>query len=277
MNVAIDISSIIWNKEYFEQDKTSYCQLADEVLDFIDVFEQVNAKFVMRQELLDEILLSFPFELTSNISHFKEFRTNVYKFLSKISDIVGYENIIISELVSIPNILFPHFSEIATTECKYLIREMHTTANHIAFCTFSSIWTSGNLKTKCSNSEKEYVTIIHPTENIETYINSLKKQFEHNSKHDSCKGVYYDVKGKKINPLSCYDERKKDMKIPQELLDNSKKIGNERYSYDRQNRTFVCFKPHSDRKYHGYDIYDEDITDNALRIVLQKIKEEFLK
>ncbi len=279
MNVAIDISSIIWDKEYFEQDKTSYCQLANEVLEFIDIFEQVNAQFVMRQELLDEILSSFPFELMSNIPYFKEFRTNVYKFFSKTSDIIDYENVINSELITIPNILLPHFSETATTEYKYLIREMHTTDNHIIFCTFSSIWVNdnNNLKTKCSSIEKEYNTIIHPKENIETYINLSKKQFEHNSKHDSCKGVYYDDKGNKINPLSCYDERKKDIKNPQQLLDNAKLFGNNFYNYDVVNRTFVCFKSHSDKKYHGYDLYDEDITDDALRIVLQKIRKEFHK
>lgn len=265
MNVAIDISSIIWNKEYFEQDKTSYCQLAFEVLDFIDIFEQVNAKFVMRQELLDEILFSFPFELTDNIPYFKEFRTNVYKFLSRVSDIGDYESAIDSELVTIPNILLPHFSETATTECKYLIREMHTTDNHIVFCTFSSIWENdNNLKIKCSRTEKEYDTIIHPKKNIETYISLSKKQFEHNPKHGK---ISRTVDNNVISPLSCFDG--KDKSIPQKLLDTATQYKDDFFNYDDINETYVRFRNHKDNLYHGYD----EIINN----VPSKIRKEFHK
>jgi len=271
MNVAIDISSIIWDKEYFEHDKTSYCQLADEVLGFINVFEQVNAKFVMRQELLDEILLSFPFELTSSVSYFKEFRANVYKFLSKISDIIGYENIINRELVTIPNILHPHFSGIVITEYKYLIREMHTTNNHIVFCTFSSIWESdNNLKTKCSSIEKEYDTIVHPKENIETYINSLKKQFDHNPKHRRASRIVGN--NVTISPLSCFDG--KDITKPQALLDKAIEYENSFYYYDKDNDTYVRFKRHLNNLYHGFDVSINEIPQKIIEEIQKSIKDE---
>ena len=265
MNIVIDISSVVWNNEYFEQNNAPYYQLADEVMEFIDSLKKIDAKFLMRQELLDEIILSFPFELTSNTSHFKEFRTVFYKFLTKISDVIDYETTVHSELVTIPNILHPHFSEPITVEYKYLIREMHTTANHIVFCTFSAIWASDKLKTKCKNKEKEHDTIIHPIENINTYINSFKKHFDHNPKHDRNKGKRIE-NGEWVHPLSCFDGI--DKSVPQELLNKAIQCENDFYSYDKENKTFVCFKNHLNNLYHGYD---EEINN-----VPQEIRRKFI-
>jgi hypothetical protein len=278
--VVLDISSIVWDESDFNTNAILHYKLASEVILFIQAFENCqNLKLVARVELLSNAMSLFPHKITNRRELF-DFKRRTKQFLSnRFRDFVSYD-IDSAVVCSQPNICCDYFSPDLKTEIGYLITEIHNNSEKHFFCTFSTRWQDDkNLKTNNGN-EKEHHTVIHKNSSPtieEYYFNNIRSIFEHNSKHDSCKGVYYDIKGEKINPLSCYDERKKDIKIPQELLDNSKKIGSERYSYDTQNKTFVCFKSHSDRKYHGYDLYDEDITDNDLRIVLQKIRKEFQK
>jgi len=253
--VVLDIASIIWDKKQFERDASVYYQLADEISVFIDAFETVGLNLLIRQNLLDEILQSFPFDLTSDKAYFKEFRTIAYSFLSKISDIVEYEEIQNSTIATIPSILQNHYSSTTKLECTYLIQEMHTNEQNVIFCTFSAIWNNGKLQSQNGNLTKCYDTLIHPNNNLETYLKSISKQFDHNSKHDSCKGIHY-IGNEKVNPLSCYNERIGDKTIPQQLLDIAMPFRNNFYSWDKNNQTYVCFKNHQDNKYHGYD---EDI------------------
>lgn len=265
--VVLDIASIIWNKKQFESDASVYYQLADEISVFIDTFENVSLNILIRQNLLDEILNSFPFDLTSNKAHFKEFRTVAYSFLSRISDIVEY-NEVTDNISTKPNIIHEYYSDITNLECKYLIKEIHTTTQNVVFCTFSAIWNNGNLQSQNENLTKCYDTVIHPNNNLKTYLKSISKQFEHNSKHDSAKGVYY-IDDEKVNPLRCYNERIADKTIPQQLLDIAMPFRNNFYSWDENNQTYVCFKKHKDNHYHGYD---EDIEN-----VPQTIRKEFHK
>jgi hypothetical protein len=268
MNIVLDISSVVWDRNKYNEDSSCFYDLANEVLLFVDSFDKLEVDLWIQQELLDEILVAFPFDITDNNAHYTEFRTNVFGFLSRVSNTVEHENIDLS-IITNPDIFHTHFSDTMLVEYKYLIYKMHISENPIIFCTFSAIWNDGNLNTEYDTNTKEHETVIHqinPINSIELFLNSLKKQFEHNGKHDSSKGIHYD--GQEIvYPLSCFDERKRDNTMPQDLLDRSVKYGKNFYVYDEVNNTYVCFKPHGNNCYHGHD---EDIKN-----VPQKIRKQF--
>lgn len=262
MNVVLDISSVIWDKERYDADVSCYYQLAEEFLQFTEAFKKVDVKLMMRSDLLAEMMNSFPFDLTQNTPYFKEFKTLAWRFLSQISDTTEYEANVLPDLKTIPNIFYNHYSKTALLECKYLVYEMHTTTNHLAFCTFSAIWKDDSLKTQCNTKTKEHDTVIHPSEDIESYIGRFKKVFEHNPKHDRIIKRRRD-NGEEVSPLSCFDG--KDNSKPQKLLDTSQRIDDETekkfYNYDDENQTYVCFTPHRENvnKYHGFDINKEQV------------------
>lgn len=268
MEVVLDISSVIWNKTQFEENQSIYYDLADDFLLFTDIFREVDAKLMIRQELLDEVMCSFPFEMIEDKKDFKEFRMNALKFLASMNDIIEYEEKDFPELKTIPNIFHNHFNENVTTGYKHLIYEIHTNTQNIAFCTFNTIWnTTDNLLTECTE-QKEHDTIIHPSDDLEQYIKRTKRTFEHNKKHSVRKEITSE-KGDVISPLSCYNG--KDTIKPQQLLDKAQKYGDGKklYNYDVENETYVCFVPHKDNLYHGFDIPAKDVPTEIKKIFLK--------
>ena len=265
MNIALDISSVVWDRIKYNNDSTCYYDLANEVLLFIDSFDKLEVDLWIQQELLDEVLIAFPFDITDNNPHYTEFKTNVFGFLSRITNTIGRENINIPIITTNPNIFYTHFSATMLVEYRYLIYKIHISKDPVIFCTFNAIWNDGKLNTICNNHPKQHETVIHQTDpvySIELFLNSLKKKFEHNSKHDSEKGIHYEG-DKIVYPLSCFDERKRDNTDPQELLDNAIKCGKDFYAYDNKNKTYVRFKPHGNNCYHGHD---ENINNVPLKI-----------
>jgi len=269
--VVLDISSVVWDEIDFNKNSTSHYKLASEVILFIQAFENCqNLKLVARAELLSNAISLFPYKISKRNELF-DFKRRTKQFLSnRFRDFISYD--IDSTVVnSKPNICYSYFSHDLKTEIGYLITEIHNNFEKHIFCTFGTRWQNNqNLKT-INDEEKEHYTVIHkdasPTIE-EYYLKNVRNIFEHNSKHDSSKGKRKE-NDEWVYPLSCYDERKKDTTIPQQLLDSAKLCGNEYYNYDTYNKTFVCFKNHGNNFYHGHD---EDLYN-----VPQKIKEDIFK
>ncbi|MDR1182928.1 MAG: hypothetical protein LBL13_13225 [Bacteroidales bacterium] len=265
--VILDISSVVWDENHFNANKSFYYTLKSEVFLFINAFDNCNnLKFVAREELLNEIITLFPYKICSDHSMY-DFQRLVLHFLATKRN-VSY-SAITSTANSIPNICYSYFSPDLQTEIGYLITEIHNSSDNHIFCTFHTRWQNNtNLQTN-NGAAKIHQTVIHedtkPTIQ-DYYLTNVRNVFEHNPKHDRNKGVHYE-NGVKVNPLSCFDGTNTD--ILQNLLDNAIQIVKNYYAYDDVNQTFVCFKKHQDNKYHGYD---EDLDK-----VPQKIREEFHK
>ena len=268
--VVLDISSVVWDESDFKKNQSSYYCLASEFIIFVNAFEKCNnLKFVSRTEMLQNITSSFPYKLTNNPQLF-DFRKRAQQFLSsRYRDFINFDAVE-TAVNSVPDICYDYFSDALKIEIRYLLSEMHKSENYI-FCTFTTCWQDNDKLKTINAATKEHNTIIHGEDKQtikDFYEKTFRNIFDHNPKHDSLKGVYFNG-SEKVNPLSCYDERKADTTIPQKYLDDAIQYGNDFFNYDGKNRTFVCFKNHTANKYHGYD---EDI-DN----VPQKIKEKFHK
>jgi hypothetical protein len=271
--VFLDFSSVVWDENHFKTDETFHYKLASEVMLFMKAFESCNnLKFVARTELLQNVVKLFPYNMTNGKSELYDFRKRSLQFLSnRFGNIVTY-NISEKAIRSIPNFCYEYFAESLKIEIRYLITEMHDCEDTHIFCTFRTRWDSFDKQNLGKNAaNKKHPTIIHEAQKPtveDYYLKEIRNIFEHNPKHDSNKGIYY-VGKEKVNPLSCYDERNGDTTIPQKLLDIAIPHSNELYSFDTNNKTFVCFKKTKDNIYHGYN---EDIKN-----VPQKIREEFHK
>ncbi|MDR2126037.1 MAG: hypothetical protein LBP63_04320 [Prevotellaceae bacterium] len=267
VKIVLDISSVVWDKNDFFDNQSFYYCLASEFVIFLQAFEKCsNLKFVARNELLNNIREQFPYSIPNSAQLFT-FKKRALQFLSN-NRTISYIADNNSMTRSVPDICYNYFIDTLKIEVQYLISEMHRSGNYI-FCTFSSRWnTTDNLKT-VNSTTKEHNTVIHGVgkQTIQDFYNTtFRNIFEHNSKHDKLKGKRKE-RGVWVFPLSCFDGN--DVTIPQNLLDNAVKKDNEFYNYDTVNQTFVCFKCHSDNKYHGYD---EDINN-----VPQKIRDKFYK
>lgn len=264
--VVLDISSVVWDEQDFNTNQTSYYTLASEFVVFLQAFESCNQLlFVARNELINEIRKQFPYSIP-NSAQLLTFKKRTLQFLSN-KRIVSYNIANNLNINSIPDICHNYFSDTLKVEVKYLLSEMHN-SNNCIFCTFSSRWTTDNLKTTNSTT-KEHKTIIHGSGNQtiqDFYNNTFRNIFEHNSKHDRTKGRRVE-NGEIVSPLSCFDGSNNS--IPQAFLDTAKPFNNDFYNWDDVNKTFVCFKNHLNNLYHGYD---EDTSNVPL-----KIKEEFHK
>lgn len=254
--VVLDISAVVWDEQDFNTNQTQYFLLANEFVIFLQAFESCNQLlFVARNELLNEIRGQFPYSIP-NSAQLITFKRRALQFLSN-KRTLSYNLANNLSINSMPDICHSYFSDTLKFEVKYLLSEMHNSENCI-FCTFSSRWSATNKLETINSTTKEHYTVIHGNGNQtiqDFYNNTFRNIFEHNSKHDSSKGVYY-VGTEKVNPLSCYNERIADTTTPQNLLDNAIQFNHKFYNYDTVNQIFVCFKNHQDNKYHGYD---EDI------------------
>jgi hypothetical protein len=268
--VVLDISSVVWDESDFKKNQSSYYCLASEFIIFVQAFESCkNLRLVARSELLNNIRGQFPHYIPNSAKLFT-FKKRALQFLSNNRYVTYIADSNSLTANSIPNICHNYFSNTLKIEVRYLLSEIHKSENHI-FCTFTTRWQNNDKLKTINATTKEHHTIIHGEDKLtikDFYETSFRNIFDHNPKHDSLKGVYFNG-SEKVNPLSCYDERKADTTIPQKYLDDAIQYGNDFFNYDGKNRTFVCFKNHTANKYHGYD---EDI-DN----VPQKIKEKFHK
>ena len=264
-NVVIDISSFIWNKSHFETNKFSYHNMINDKLTLLDAIQNANVKgnVIMRNELLKEIWVNFPY---NNIpASTGDFEGKILRFLMN-TELVNYPANHLSNITSYPNQIKPFFLINLQTEIEYLLTKIHldNETKHTYF-TFNFIWNCNHgLVTKTTNvDKKEYETIIVGNNNqLKNYFSSINLIFKHSNKHSKAnhrtKEAWLNT-GNKSNfesQLSCYVG---DCERPQKLLDLrfDKCYGNDYYySYDDENTVFVVFKNTEKNIYHAYDVYD---------------------
>lgn len=261
---VLDISAIIWDREdYNSANRHQYYSLVNSVLKLLDKLKKEQPKILLRKELLSELINNFPSdELPHN---FYEFSIGIYDFLGIIgSNVITYPDNMVPDLMSIPDLVKPHYNETTKNEVYYLISAIHTddeTEN--VYFTFQYLWDDDEdkLKTQVEDNSKEYETIICDNgTQLKDFFNKFKPVFEHNPKHDKTpyndKAAWEssDSKSGFISRLSCYNGTDNDR--PQELLNSAVKYENIYINYDGEH--WVIFRCHLDNKYHGYDEYDSN-------------------
>src|SRR5207237_510329 len=133
------------------------------------------------------------------------------------------------------------------------------------------------LITTREDTEKPYDTIVHCTNELQTFIRSLKPKFEHSEKHnrlisriDIARG-YRLRDNKKIYPFSAnYSQI---TNYAQNLLDLAIRHlsePNKLYYFDDETPTYVCFMHSAGRVYHGFDVPEDDMKEPIRVEVMQK-------
>lgn len=219
---VLDISSIIWDKNDFGDNKHQYYKLTVGISTLLEKLEKEQSIILLRDELLDEMLNGFPFDALPN--EFHDFGRIVYSFLGKIGNsIQQYPISSILNIESIPNLIKPHYNPNTQNEIGYLISHIHKDSkSKSVYFTFEYLWEKDNvlrtevngrntkeyetiiadkgshlddfflkkkpavLRTEVNGKNtKEYETIIVDKESeLDVFFVKLKPVFEHNSKHD---------------------------------------------------------------------------------------------
>lgn len=264
-HTVLDISAVIWDEIDYDDNKYHYFQLANSLLTLIDKLETFKPKILMRKELLDEIIINFPYGRAYDLE-IDLFEYQTIQFLNNISNVILYPDTAITDLISIPDLVKPHYNGTTINEINYLISKIHTdNETDNVYFTFQYLWNDNEdkLKTRLDENLKEYETIICDDKTqLNDFFDKSRPIFEHNPKHD--KTPYNDKeaweksdnKGDFISRLSCYNGVDNDK--PQELLDSAVKYEGIYINYDGEHETWVIFRCHLDNKYHGYDEYDSN-------------------
>ncbi|MBL4625858.1 MAG: hypothetical protein JKY42_12075 [Flavobacteriales bacterium] len=262
-NTILDVSSIIWDREEYDKNKSFYYTLLPKLSALLIELDKAKTKIVIRNSLVNEMLREFPY--SSIQGDFWASGNQVYAFLGGIgSKMINYDEIITEGLTSEPNQIQLYFKEDVKNEVNFLLSEIHNNVNDTnVFFSFKDLCCSTPLKTLIDDDSNSHKTIIADRGNeLADFLSYFRLKFEHKPKHnkasyrtleawDECKN-----KGGFESQLSCYDG---DPEFAQELLDNryDKCFGNDfYYSYDYNNNFYVIFRITEKNIYHAYDMYD---------------------
>jgi len=259
---VIDVSSIIWNTNDYDDNEYHYFDMINGVSDLFKKLTDNESEILLRNELLDQMINGFPFLKLPN--KFYDVGNLVYSFLSKVGNrFISYPNNKSPNLVSIPNQEKRYYNDTTKEEIKYLLTKIHTGKDESVFFTFQYLWDdSDKLKTQVKTHCKEYKTIISDKDNgLDVFFDGVIPKFEHNPKHNKRPGHSkrdWENAANRDNIeswLSCYNGNKVE---PQRLLDHRypKLFGTYYYSYDNNNHIYVVFRQTRCNIFHGYDEYN---------------------
>lgn len=275
---VIDTGAFIWDKS--EEKESQYYALTALFVDFLKIMAVEKPKILMRKNLRDQIFQEFPWE-SQGIPNFWELTRYVSAFLTN-ADIVHFEALADDNTVSTPNIIYGYYGENVKTEVGYLVREMHSNTTNIKYFTFCPIWNKEhNLATKKETVDKQYDTIVHCGNELQSFIENLKPKFDHSGKHDKLISRVDIARGyrlkdnKRIYPFSAnystipnHAQNLLDLAISHDLEPGKL------YYYDDDSDTFVCFMQTGGRIFHGFDVPEEDLHEPIRRAVMKKYEEQ---
>lgn len=245
---VLDASSLVWDRADFETNTDQYFELKAELIQFIDKVESERPNILLRAELLNQMLMGFPYDQMP--SSFAPFKNIVYGFLGKIgSELIQYNADESLSVTANPQVIKEHFAEEMVQEMKYLLNEMHSNGDRQpVYFTFKYLWgKNGDLKTVGdSTGEKEYVTIVSDEASLNKHFGQLKKVFCHSSKHH-----IGNEQGDYVSPLTCY--KNNDATLAQKYLDESMQLGRKHFAYDEVNGVYIVFFCTVNNEYHGHD------------------------
>jgi len=271
-NAIIDISSVVWNENDFELNKSKYYNLIYELGNLFDKMQNEKPNILIRKELREIIIEGFPFNKLPN--KFYEFGNIFYSFLGNISaNFIEYENNKISNIKSIPNQLKAHYKKPIQEEIGYLISKIHSdNESDSKYFTFQYFWNNKDrLQTEVNGEVNEYETIISDNgADLDVFFAKYKPIFEHNPKHNktnyNTKEMWEksNAKSSFVSRLSCYNGNSTE---PQRILNLRYPIllNSCFFSFDENYETYVVFRRTENNVFHGYDENNIELIPNEVR------------
>jgi len=191
LNVVLDVSSIIWDENDYENNKYEYYDLVDGITYFFRKLENENPRVLLSGNLRDELLAKFPYGKPPYNG--SDFEAQTLKFLSKV-ETCEYSSPPILDIISIPNLIKRYYTDEVKEEIYLLISKMHSsTDSENVYFTFNYLWNNEEkLKTILEENLKEYQTVVadrkldadNDLTELDDFISKLKPVFEHNPKHN---------------------------------------------------------------------------------------------
>lgn len=262
---VVDISSIIWNPEDYDNNTSEYYRLKGSIIELLESLKKEKPFIVLRHELLAELINCFPYNRMPK--SFYAFGNFIYEFLTSIPQanriiFVGVN----SDTVSLPEIVKDYFNANTKLEANYLITYLHTERKiSNTYFTFQHLHGSENALVT-SNQEGQLVTetvFADDTLGLEVFFKKYRRKFEHSPKHHEGH-----VHGDHVSPLSCY--KNNDPTTAQKYLEGGKLEGKRYYNFDLENDVYVVFFPTGGNSddgivYHGHDETNREKIPNNIR------------
>ena len=250
---AIDISTFIWCKNDFENNKNQYYELLAVIPTIYESIKSFKIPVLMRQKLYSQIMDDFPYNEAREISY--EFEYLTLSFLAN-TDWFLYDETINNTITSVPILNKQHFSNSIQTETQSQIVHLFQNGKNPEHKFIShKYFFNHNNNLLVSNQQQNTVEIDTLCYNFESEITQFferhKIKFKHNPKHNR-----YNAGGI-VSPLSCYNERTGDVTKAQKLLETACSVGKNKYNWDKDNNVYVQFAQSNDGTYHGFDVSDE--------------------
>ncbi|WP_407313775.1 hypothetical protein [Desulfosporosinus sp. SB140] len=267
-SAVLDPSSVIWDREDFHLNKTKYYELADNLMEFIEIIVENPLQFLLREELLEEMINGFPaYEFASEFPELYDFRASIYRFLSNMAEnIIPFEPMQLNAVLSIPNINQPHFNSKTNEEVLYLLSKLSVEDLKVIFFTFEEIWSSlkDNIVIFSEGTNNRAYEVLYNVDQCIKFFENLKYAFEPSRKHHRLFGWGSKLK---LPDVIC-----------QELLDSAISEVEEDFSgcqplfnYYEKDNIFIAFRAHQPYKYHGYPVDENEIPTKVKRKIFKKI------
>jgi hypothetical protein len=250
---VLDISTFIWDKNHYNQNKPEYYKLMKVLPDLYEGLIKEKIPVVLRGELSMEIFNYFPYDAIPK--EYYDFENLTLQFFSNLH-MVTYPDHDDATISAIPELVKNHFSSSTKQEVRYLITHLYNDRPETKkMLVFSIFWNKNDKLTIRHKKSVEIETFLcdDPKKHKALFL-SFKKIFEHNKKHDEYKSGNKKYHGQIISPISCYNDRLKDINEAQKLLDEAKEYNGSFYNYDETNKTYVRFIGTRGNIYHGFNV-----------------------
>src|SRR5438552_11508483 len=103
---VIETSAFIWDTAILLQDSRPYRILAENLVNFMEVFDREKPQILLRRNLLYEMMAGFPCEMAHGLPNFSDLSNAIYRFLSFIGyEMIEFSGNILHGIYSNPNIV----------------------------------------------------------------------------------------------------------------------------------------------------------------------------
>jgi hypothetical protein len=255
----LDTSCIIWDENDYDSNTYQYIDLKDKLVNLFDVFARENPHILLRDELVTEMILSFPYDRLHR--HLHDYNHRVFEFIINIPANRRLSCLPQDDgITSTPIIIKNHFNVNTKTEVAYTLTYIHSESNDTN-CYFAYRYLFGQpnqLTTVNGDANVICNTIFFDDENVlNNYFLQFKKIFEHNPVHH-----HQNRPRSKKSRLRCYNGV--DTIVPQDYLDRSIYETNRYYFFDPVNQVYVVFFCHEQNRYHGHE--ENDLNQIPVRV-----------
>jgi hypothetical protein len=258
----LDTSCIIWDTNDYDNNTFEYLILKTKMVNLFDTFTQENTHILLRDELISEMLISFPYDRINEHPH--DYNHRVATFVMNIPANRRHscqaQN---NNITSTPVITKAHFSANTRLEVSYILSRIHSNPTDLN-CYFAYPYLfnhPGPLTTTQPGVLKgqNCTTVFFDDELVlDAYFAQFRKVFEHNPLHHQ-----QNKQNSKKSKLRCYNGR--DINVPQDYLNRSIFANNRYYFFDPVNQVYVIFFRHQANRFHGHEEENINLIPNSVR------------